>query len=69
VIVRGLEKSQIARNKLQAIVRVAEAVGVRLIGECVESEADIRHLRDEGVGYAQGYGIRRPAPIAEIAGN
>jgi diguanylate cyclase len=69
VVVRGLEASQIARNKLQAIVRVADAVGVKLIGECVETDAAIRHLKAEGVSYAQGYGLRPPAPIDEIAGN
>jgi EAL domain-containing protein (putative c-di-GMP-specific phosphodiesterase class I) len=67
VIVRGLDTNQVARDKLDAVVRVSEAVGVKLIGECVETDAAIRRLREQGVTYAQGYGIGPPAPIEEVA--
>lgn len=68
VIVRGLHASQMARNKLDAIIKVGKVAGVRLIGECVETEEALAHLKAEGVGYAQGFGIRPPAPIDDVAG-
>jgi EAL domain-containing protein (putative c-di-GMP-specific phosphodiesterase class I) len=67
VIVLGLEASATARQKLEAIVQVAEAVGVELIGECVESAAALEHLKRHGVAFAQGYGLSRPAPIDQVA--
>lgn len=68
VIVRGLLTSQIARNKLNAIVRVGDVIGVQLIGECVETAEVLAYLKAKGVGYAQGFGIRAPASIDDVAG-
>lgn len=67
VIVRGLPTSQIARNKLNAILQMGEVVGVQLIGECVETAEALAYLKTTGVGYAQGFGVRPPAPIDEVA--
>jgi EAL domain-containing protein (putative c-di-GMP-specific phosphodiesterase class I) len=67
VIVRALHSSQIARNKLEAIVRIGEATGVRLIGECVETREALEALRASGVRYAQGFGIAAPAPLDSLA--
>jgi EAL domain-containing protein (putative c-di-GMP-specific phosphodiesterase class I) len=62
-IVRSLPRSEVARQKLKAIVRVGDALGVELIAECVEEPEILVHLRSLHVGYAQGFGIARPAPI------
>lgn len=67
VIVRALSTSQIARNKLDAIVRAAKVIGVDLIGECVETPEALEYLKANGVDYGQGFGIRQPGPIAEVA--
>lgn len=67
-IVRSLHFSPSSRKKLNAIVRIAQAIGVALIGEGVESDASLAHLRAAGVGYAQGFGIQVPAPIRLIIG-
>ena len=66
-IVLGLEESATARNKLEAVVQISKVVGVELIGECVETPGAIEHLRKQGVGYAQGFGLSRPAPIDQVA--
>ena len=66
VIVRKLASSEIARTKLNAIVRVGDVIGVSVIAECVEQPEALELLRAAGVGYAQGFGIRIPAPIDEI---
>ena len=65
-IVRSLQLGQSSRNKLSALVSIAQAVGFELIGECVETDETLAHLREAGVAYAQGFGIRVPAPIGLI---
>lgn len=63
VIVRKLASSDLARSKLNAIVRVGEVIGVGVIAECVEDQATLSVLKAAGVGYAQGFGICAPEPI------
>jgi len=62
-IVRALLRSEVARQKLKAVVRVGETIGVAVIAECVEEQEILAQLRGLRVGYAQGFGIARPAPI------
>lgn len=64
-IVRNLLRSNVAEQKLKAVVRVGEAIGVGVIAECVEEAAILARLKVLNVGYAQGFGIARPAPIAQ----
>jgi len=64
-IVRNLLRSAVAEQKLKAVVRVGEAIGVGVIAECVEDTDILMRLKALGVGYAQGFGIARPAPIAQ----
>jgi EAL domain-containing protein (putative c-di-GMP-specific phosphodiesterase class I) len=62
-IVRNLLRSEVAPQKMKAVVRVGETIGVEVIAECVEEADILAHLRAMRVGYAQGFGIARPAPI------
>jgi EAL domain-containing protein (putative c-di-GMP-specific phosphodiesterase class I) len=62
-IVRKLLTSEVARTKLNAVVRVGQATGVRVIAECVEEREVLDKLKALGVGYAQGFGIVKPQPI------
>jgi EAL domain-containing protein (putative c-di-GMP-specific phosphodiesterase class I) len=62
-IVRALLRSEVARQKLKAVVRVGETIGVAVIAECVEEREILEQLRALRVGYAQGFGIARPVPI------
>jgi len=62
-IVRALLRSEVARQKLKAIVRVGEALGLEVVAECVEERDILARLRDMRVGFAQGFGIARPGPI------
>jgi EAL domain-containing protein (putative c-di-GMP-specific phosphodiesterase class I) len=64
-IVRNLLRNGVAEQKLKAIVRVGEAIGVGVIAECVEETDILARLKLLNVGYAQGFGIARPAPIAQ----
>lgn len=66
VIVRKLATSDVARSKMNAIVRVGEVIGVGVIGECVEDAGTASALEAAGVGYAQGFGIGAPEPIEKF---
>jgi EAL domain-containing protein (putative c-di-GMP-specific phosphodiesterase class I) len=58
----------LARSKMNAIVRVGEAIRVSVIGECIEDDATLELVRSVGADLAQGFGIARPAPIAAVLG-
>ncbi|HEY5637092.1 MAG TPA: EAL domain-containing protein [Burkholderiales bacterium] len=64
-ITRNLLRGEVAQRKMQAIVRVGEAIGFGVIAEFVEDAEIIERLRALGVGYAQGFGIARPAPLGD----
>ncbi|UUY03725.1 EAL domain-containing protein [Svornostia abyssi] len=49
-----------------AIVRMASALGVDVIPEGVETEAQLQALRDLGCQYAQGFLLDRPLPPEEL---
>ena len=68
VIVRSLDTNETSRTKLNAIVRIGQVIGFGVIGECVEKEDALAHLRASGAGYAQGFGIHQPAPIEVVMG-
>lgn len=66
-VVRKLLGSDIARTKLNAILRVAEALKIGVVAECVEDQQVLAHLRTLNVSHAQGFGIRKPEPIDSVA--
>ena len=66
-IIRKVLKSEASDSKLKAIVRVGEAIGVKVIAECVEEQDILIRIKALGVGYAQGFGVSRPHPIESIA--
>ncbi|OGA10358.1 MAG: hypothetical protein A3D95_09285 [Betaproteobacteria bacterium RIFCSPHIGHO2_12_FULL_69_13] len=66
-IVRKLLTSEVARTKMNAILRVAESIGIGVVAECVEDQDVLVRLKALGVGYAQGFGVYQPQPIDSIA--
>jgi EAL domain-containing protein (putative c-di-GMP-specific phosphodiesterase class I) len=65
-IVRNILKSPVALNKLGAVLRVGEVIGVGVIAECVEEQDILLRLKALGVGYAQGFGICQPHAIEQL---
>jgi EAL domain-containing protein (putative c-di-GMP-specific phosphodiesterase class I) len=66
-ITRKLLTSDVARTKMDAILRVAQALKFSIVAECVEDQNVLLRLRTLGCGYAQGFGIHKPHPIDALA--
>jgi PAS domain S-box-containing protein len=65
-IILHIQDDPIYLAKVSAISQVAKKIGVKTIAELVESESIIAKLRELGIDSAQGFGISRPLPLAEI---
>ena len=66
-ITRKLLKSDVASTKMNAVLRVSEALKFSIVAECVEEQDVLARLKGLGCGYAQGFGIYQPHPIASLA--
>ncbi len=65
-LVRNIRRSAGAAGKLAAILRAGASARVGVIAECAEDEGIVAALRMLKVDYAQGFGLRRPAPLDEL---
>ncbi len=61
--VRDLVTNPANQHVVRAIVSLAQAFGLQTIAEGVEDEPTVQLLSDEGVDYAQGFYLGRPAPL------
>jgi len=66
-VTRKLLASEAAETKLKAVLSVAEMMGIDVVAECVEEPDVLDRLRELKVGFAQGFEVAKPQPIAEIA--
>lgn len=55
------------RRIVQAMIDLGHALGLKVVAEGTEDEATLAILSDMGCDIAQGYGIARPMPNAEMA--
>jgi len=53
--------------KIRAIASASRKMGMHTIAEFVESDDALAKLREAGVDYAQGFGVGRPGPIAQVS--
>jgi len=66
--VDGLGRQPEAAAIVAATIGLAHALGIRVVGEGVENEAQLRHLRDIACDFAQGYYFARPLPPEQMTG-
>ena len=66
-LVRSIATNNIDREMVAAINQIGHTVGARTIAEFVEDDASLQCLRDIKVDYAQGYGLRMPTPLEQLA--
>ena len=64
--VRDLDHEPTARIVIDALVKLAALRRIECIAEWVEDATLVPILRDMGVGYAQGFALHRPEPLARI---
>jgi EAL domain-containing protein (putative c-di-GMP-specific phosphodiesterase class I) len=64
-LIREITGDPIQREMVAAIHRIGETMGIRTIGEWVESSEIAMALADIGVDFAQGYAIGRPVPMLD----
>lgn len=56
------------RAAVRCFCDVARVMGLKTVGEFVETDPILQELLSLGVDYAQGYLIHRPEPLAELLG-
>jgi diguanylate cyclase (GGDEF)-like protein/PAS domain S-box-containing protein len=66
--VKDMIQDRIDESMVDAINRIGHIMGLKTIAECVEDADILTRLVDLDVDFAQGYGIRRPFPISDLAG-
>jgi len=65
-LVESLAVDEIDREMVSSINEIGHTVGARTIAEFVEDDETLSILREMGVDYAQGYGLRLPSPLARL---
>ncbi len=63
--IHQIEQRPATLQLLQAIKGIAEVFGTTLIAEGIETEDELRTLRDLGIAYGQGWLLGRPAEAAQ----
>jgi EAL domain-containing protein (putative c-di-GMP-specific phosphodiesterase class I) len=66
-VTRKLLANEVAQTKVKAVVRVADALGIGVVAECVEEQDLLARLKALDVGFAQGFGVYQPQPIERVA--
>ena len=65
--IRGLARDHVDLAVVEAIQRLAEALGAKTVAECVEDAQTLERVRSMGIDFGQGYAIHRPEPYAAFA--
>ncbi len=63
-LTRGIDSDPARRALAAALVRFSEDTDTKLIAEGVETADELSALVDLGIGWAQGYHLGRPGPMA-----
>jgi EAL domain-containing protein (putative c-di-GMP-specific phosphodiesterase class I) len=59
-LIRGVDHDRVRQAIVHGIVVVCESLGIRVIAEGVETEAEFKALADLGIGLFQGFLFARP---------
>jgi len=65
--IRDVGTEPIKVQTLRGIARLAETFGTRLVAEGIETQAELRVVRDLGIDYGQGYFLGRPQPVPAMS--
>lgn len=65
-LIGGVVHSTINNVQVKAITQIAHLLGICVIAEMVEDHTTLKLLGGLGINYAQGFGIAKPRPVAEL---
>jgi len=63
-LVRGIDSDRPRARLIDAIARFASDIGVRIVGEGIETRGELRRVREAGIGFGQGFLLGRPGVIS-----
>ncbi|MES2610604.1 MAG: EAL domain-containing protein [Pseudomonadota bacterium] len=66
--VTDLASSEQARHVVQAVIQLAHGLGMEVVAEGVETEAQMQVLSRQGCDLVQGFHIAPPMPAADVPG-
>lgn len=64
--VRKIENNAKTRSIIRCIIEMAHSMGVKLVAEGAETQAQVDFLRNSGCDYIQGYYFYKPMPEEEF---
>lgn len=64
--VQGVDRDPIKLQFLKSIQSIAESCGTKVIAEGVETEAELKVVKDLDIALGQGYFIARPSPTPPL---
>jgi EAL domain-containing protein (putative c-di-GMP-specific phosphodiesterase class I) len=67
-LVRGIDSDPPRQEVVRALASVARGIGAQVIAEGVETDAELRALRELGVRYGQGFYFGAAIPGEHAAG-
>src|SRR4051812_5336405 len=67
-LVVTVTESRTGQLTIKSLVELAKGLGAETVAEYVSDDQTLEFLREQGVGYAQGYRIGRPRPIEDVLG-
>jgi EAL domain-containing protein (putative c-di-GMP-specific phosphodiesterase class I) len=66
-LITGIDKNRRQHILVEQLVRTCAALGAEVVAEGIETEDELRAIRDAGVTLGQGYFLARPAfPIPDV---
>jgi EAL domain-containing protein (putative c-di-GMP-specific phosphodiesterase class I) len=63
---RGIAQDALKREILRSTGEMLRRLGIPAIMECVETEEELRIVRELGIEYGQGYHFSRPLRAEEL---
>ena len=64
--VRRIDTDHASRAVIDAVIALANSLGLELVAEGIETEAALHYLRERGCQLGQGYYFSRPLPVAQL---
>lgn len=62
-LVRNIVENHVEYTIVQSINQIVQSMAKKTVAKCVENEKIEACLREIGVNYAQGYGLKKPIPF------